>query len=66
MTFFGTSLLVDEEGTILQKGSRDREEILLADFDVNQIRRKRRTWGIYRDRRTDLYGEILTSGKEEK
>ncbi len=66
MTFYGTSLLVDEEGTILKKGSRDKEEILLADFDVEEIRKKRRTWGIYRDRRTDLYKDILTSGKEEK
>lgn len=65
MTFFGSSLLTDEEGTILKQASRNKEEILLADYDFEAIRKKRRTWGIYRDRRTDLYKGILASDEEE-
>lgn len=59
MTFYGSSLLTDEEGTILRQASRDKEEILLCSYDVDAIRAKRRTWGIFRDRRTDTYGDIL-------
>lgn len=66
MTFFGSSLITDEEGTILKQASKDKEEILVADFDIEAIRRKRQTWGIFRDRRTDLYKGILSSSLVDK
>lgn len=59
MTFYGSSLLTDEEGSTLLQASRDKEEILVYGYDVEKIREKRRTWGIFRDRRTDLYKDIL-------
>lgn len=66
MTFYGSSLLTDEEGSTIQQASRDKEEILLASYDVEAIRQKRRTWGIYRDRRTEMYKDILSSQKEDE
>lgn len=66
MTFFGSSLIADEEGNILSQAKKDEEKILIASFDFEAIREKRRTWGIYRDRRTDLYDGILKGDLTEE
>ena len=49
----------DETGEILQSASRDREEILLQTYDLDQIRNNRLSWGLFRDRRPEYYGEIV-------
>jgi N-carbamoylputrescine amidase len=50
---------------LLAEGSRDQEEILVAALDLEEAESFRRTWGIFRDRRPDLYKPILNlSGKE--
>ena len=40
--------------------SRDKEEILIAEVDIEKNHLFRRNWGLFRDRRTDLYKELLT------
>ena len=59
MTFFGSSFIADECGNIVEQASRDQEEILIHSFDLDEIGQKRRNWGIYRDRRPELYKDIL-------
>ena len=43
-----------------EEASKDKEEIILADIDTEEDHLFRRNWGLFRDRRTDLYKEILT------
>ena len=58
--FYGRSFISDHTGKILKEGSRDKEEILIAEVDLEKNHLFRRNWGLFRDRRTDLYEEILT------
>ena len=58
--FYGRSFISDHTGKILKEGSRDKEEILIAEVDIEQNHLFRRNWGLFRDRRTDLYEEILS------
>ena len=58
--FYGRSFISDHTGKILKEASRDSEEILIAEVDLEQNHLFRRNWGLFRDRRTDLYEEILT------
>ena len=57
--FYGQSYLCDPRGQILAEGSRDKTELVVADLDLEKIREVRNTWQFYRDRRPDLYGEIV-------
>ncbi len=64
LCFYGTSFLTDETGECLVKASRDKEEIIYAEYDFDEIRRNRLSWGLFRDRRPECYNMI--SGKEAK
>jgi N-carbamoylputrescine amidase len=55
LTFYGSSFLTDETGDILSKAGRDSEEIICADYDFEEIRRMRSSWGLFRDRRPECY-----------
>lgn len=61
MTFFGSSFIGDEEGNLLTSASRTEETILTHAFDLDAIAKKRRDWGIFRDRRPEMYRDILRS-----
>ncbi|MES2706606.1 MAG: nitrilase-related carbon-nitrogen hydrolase [Verrucomicrobiota bacterium] len=56
--FYGQSYVVDPRGQMVAVASRDREEVLVADIDLDLIREVRDTWQFYRDRRPESYGEI--------
>jgi N-carbamoylputrescine amidase len=60
MEFYGSSFICDETGAMLQVADRKSETILTATFDLEKVRRYRRNWGLFRDRRPDLYGSLLT------
>jgi len=66
MTFFGSSFITDETGCVVAQASRDKEEILTHAFDLDEIDRKRRDWGIFRDRRTDMYADILKNDDSKR
>jgi N-carbamoylputrescine amidase len=57
--FWGSSFVAGPFGTIIAQGSVDREEIVLAEIDPDQIEEKRRHWPFLRDRRIDAYGDLL-------
>ena len=59
-TFWGGSFIADQTGAILAKASADRPQFVTATFDLAAIRRQRADWGLFRDRRPDLYGALLT------
>jgi N-carbamoylputrescine amidase len=56
--FYGSSYFVDPRGKILVKGSEDKDEVVVADLDMDQIREVRDGWQFFRDRRPELYTEI--------
>ena len=63
--FYGRSFISDYKSDLLAEGSREQEEVLVASLDLEEAESFRRTWGIFRDRRPDLYKPILNlSGKE--
>ena len=59
LTFYGSSFMTDETGAILAEASRDREEILTWTYDLDQIRENRLSWGLFRDRRPECYGDLV-------
>ena len=59
MTFFGSSFIANEEGTKIKEMDRVTEGFISYEFDLDVIRKKRYSWGVFRDRRVDLYTPIL-------
>ena len=57
--FYGQSYFCDPRGQIIAEGSRDKTELIVADLDFDKIREVRNTWQFFRDRRPDLYGQIV-------
>ncbi len=57
--FYGQSYFCDPRGQIIAEGSRDRDELIVADLDMDKIREVRNTWQFFRDRRPDAYEEIV-------
>ncbi|MGH9659846.1 MAG: nitrilase-related carbon-nitrogen hydrolase [Bryobacteraceae bacterium] len=57
--FYGTSYFCDPRGRIVAEASRDRDEVLTADLDLDQIAEVRRTWQFFRDRRPDMYDSLV-------
>ena len=66
MTFYGSSFITDETGTIVESASRDKEEILTHAFDLDKTDKTRRDWGIFRDRRPEMYKDILKNDASEE
>jgi len=56
--FYGQSYFVDPRGQIFSQASRDDDELLIAEFDLELIDEVRSTWQFYRDRRPETYGKI--------
>jgi N-carbamoylputrescine amidase len=56
--FWGHSFLCDPIGSVVQQAANDREEILMAEIDLNMIEEVRRNWPFLRDRRIDAYEGI--------
>lgn len=59
MTFYGSSFITDQTGDKVVESGRDSKDIIVADFDLDAINDYRTSWGLFRDRRPDLYGGIL-------
>ena len=59
MTFYGSSFISDGTGVKVKECSRDQEEYIVHEFDLDEIKEYRSSWGFFRDRRTDLYDDIL-------
>jgi N-carbamoylputrescine amidase len=57
--FYGKSYFCDPRGQIFAQASRDKEEVLTAELDLDKIAEARKTWPFYRDRRPDMYGDLV-------
>jgi beta-ureidopropionase len=56
--FYGQSYFCDPRGQMLAVASRDKDELIIADLDLDVIRQVRNTWQFFRDRRPETYGGI--------
>lgn len=60
MEFYGSSFIADQFGEKLQEGDRSSETILVQEFDLDDVARHRDYWCIFRDRRPETYGALMT------
>lgn len=60
ITFYGSSFIAGPQGNKIIEADRIEENVLVAEFDLDQLETQRIEWGIFRDRRPDLY-KIITS-----
>lgn len=58
LKFYGSSFITDSTGAIVRSMGREEEGVILASFDLDEILTERRNWGLFRDRRPEMYGEI--------
>lgn len=60
ITFYGSSFIADNTGAKVAEAGRDSEAVLVASFDRAELERLRLSWGLFRDRRPDLYGAVTS------
>ena len=60
--FYGSSFIADGFGAKLAEAPRDADAVITASFDLQELKDLRDNWFVFRDRRPDLYGPILTLG----
>ena len=64
--FYGKSFICNRSGKIIAEASKDKEEVIIAEIDTEENHLFRRNWGLFRDRRPELYREILSLNGETK
>lgn len=60
MSFYGSSFISDHKGQMLAAADRDSSDVLVQKLDMTAMREERLSWGIYRDRRPEMYGPLLS------
>ena len=56
--FYGHSFIADHTGALVQSFGSGEEGVLVQNFDLDAIQAYRASWGFFRDRRPDLYGDL--------
>jgi N-carbamoylputrescine amidase len=59
ITFYGSSFIADPTGAKVAEADRSSETVLAATFDLDAVEKQRRAWGLFRDRRPDLYAPLM-------
>lgn len=60
LTFYGSSFMTDHTGAIVADAGRHLETILVHTYNLTDIKLTRFQWGVFRDRRPELYGKLHT------
>ncbi len=60
LTFYGSSFIADHTGAKVVEANRTEQAVITASFDMEEVRQARITWGVYRDRRPDLYQPLMS------
>jgi len=60
VTYYGSSFIADHTGCKVVEADRMTETVLTTTFDLDAVREYRRAWGVFRDRRPELYGPLMT------
>ncbi len=59
LVFYGSSFITDETGEIRKSADRETEQILLYTLDLDAAEEMRMSWGVFRDRRPEMYGKLV-------
>ena len=59
INFYGTSFIANERGDIIDELDDGQAGLIFGEFDRDALRRTRNGWGFFRDRRPELYGELV-------
>lgn len=62
ITFYGKSFIADNHGDIIAQADEKTSQSIVAEFDLDELAKERREWGIFRDRRPEMYEILLTHG----
>ncbi len=57
-TFYGSSFITDHTGAKIAEAPREGETIIYAEIDLAATAKARHAWGLFRDRRPDLYTSV--------
>lgn len=60
ITFYGSSFIADNTGEKVAEAGRDSDAVLVASFDRQEMQSLRASWGLFRDRRPNLYGSVTS------
>ncbi len=60
ITFYGSSFIADNTGEKVAEAGRDCDAVLVASFDRQEMQSLRASWGLFRDRRPNLYGSVTS------
>lgn len=60
ITFYGSSFITDNKGTKLAEADRETETVIVTEVDLDDYAAQRTAWGLFRDRRPEKYGPLLT------
>ena len=66
LTFYGSSFICDYTGDKVCESDRESTDVGLAELDLDVIQEARAAWGLFRDRRPDLYGSLLSRSGEAR
>lgn len=58
LTFYGSSFITDNTGALVECADRASDCVLTHSFDLDELRDMRLSWGVFRDRRPEMYGKI--------
>ena len=62
LTFYGSSFITDGTGAIAAEMNRNDEGVITAAFDLDSVAETRAAWGLFRDRRPEMYGAVTRHG----
>lgn len=62
LTFYGSSFITDCYGDVLESADRSSDCVITREFDLDECRIARQEWGVFRDRRPEMYGAITGNG----
>ncbi|GAA0556961.1 N-carbamoylputrescine amidase [Rhizomicrobium electricum] len=62
LTFYGSSFITDAHGALAAEMDRTAEGVITASFDLDELATARASWGLYRDRRPEMYGALTRHG----
>lgn len=63
MIFYGCSFITDNHGELVEQADDHTEAVLVHEFDFDALAKERREWGIFRDRRPEMYKTLFTHGR---
>ena len=63
LTFYGSSFMTDYTGAKIAEASRDKEEIIYAEYDLESNRKHKEYWALFKDRRPECYSALTKKSR---